>query len=75
MKTKEGITIKKIYLTDFIDILIDLYDEGADYADMTFMPNGTEHMITIGVREEYMFTEDREDDEEKLTDESINQLI
>jgi hypothetical protein len=39
------------------------------------MPNGNEHMITIGVREEYMFTEDREDDEEKLTDESINQLI
>jgi hypothetical protein len=73
MKTKEGTLIKKIYLTEFIDILIDIYDSGADYADMSFVSKGNEHMISIEVKEEYMFTEDREDGE-MLTDEELNSL-
>jgi hypothetical protein len=73
MKTKEATLVKKIYLAEFIDILIDIYEDGADYADMTFVSKGDEHMITIAVKEEYMFTEDREDGE-MLTDEELNSL-
>jgi hypothetical protein len=77
MKTKNGIILKKIYLEEFIDVLIDIYDSGADYIDMICIPEGNQHMITLEVKEEYMFTEDREEEEEdnKLTDEELNQLI
>jgi hypothetical protein len=77
MKTKNGIILKKIYLEEFIDVLIDIYDSGADYIDMICIPEGSQHMITLEVKEEYMYTEDREEEEEdnKLTDEELNQLI
>ena len=76
MKTKEGVILKKIYLEEFIDILIDIYDSGADYINMICMPEGNQHMITLEVKEEYMFTEDRGGEEgNKLTDEELNQLI
>ena len=76
MKTKEGVILKKIYLEEFIDILIDIYDSGADYINMICMPEGNQHMITLEVKEEYMFTEDREEEEgNKLTDEELNQLM
>jgi hypothetical protein len=75
MAVKRGTTLKKIYLEDFIDVLIDIYDSGADYIDMICQPEGSQHVITIEVKDEYMFTEDREREDGKLTDEDINQLI
>jgi len=60
-----------------MEILSELYNEGADYVDISGMPNEDQDVISIFVREEYM-NEDEEYDEEyngDLSDDDLNQLI
>lgn len=60
-----------------MEILSELYNEGADYVDISGMPNEDQDVISIFVREEYM-NQDEEYDEEyngDLSDDDLNQLI
>lgn len=59
-------TIKKIPLADFIEKLSQLWDMGADYADLTLIPKGGDYRdeIIINVEEEYYSDENGEDEED-----------
>lgn len=63
--------IKKIPLKDFISILIELYDGGADFVDFTGKPEGEEDIIQLSVLQEYMSKEEDDD----IKEEDLNNLI
>lgn len=82
MENKE-VTLKKIPLKIFIDILQDAWNNGADYIDIIGMANEIQDNIAIAVREEYMNTDPEEelevdvefDEKKDLSDDDLNQLI
>jgi hypothetical protein len=60
-----------------MEILSELYNDGADFIDISGMPDEDQDVISIFVREEYM-NQDEEYDEEyngDLSDDDLNQLI
>ena len=88
MENNDGVlTIKKVPLDGFIDILMDLYNKGVDYIDITGVTN--EHMdkMAISFTTEYMMegVEENFDDippldikdllNEKLSDKDLDELI
>ena len=91
MSKKDKMTMRKVSLISLIDLLKQIYDEGADYIDIEGeQTDGEEDMLKITVRPEY-FTEieSNEDDpdyvvtemgyEEEINpikeDDDINDLI
>ena len=61
-----------------MEILSELYNEGADYVDISGMPDEDQDVISIFVREEYMNQDEEHDEEEcngDLSDDDLNQLI
>ena len=62
--------LEKIPLAEFIDVLIDLYDKGADFVDLCGSPDKRQDGIQIIVRKEYI-SEDREssDEDSPISDE------
>lgn len=67
--------LEKIPLGEFIDILVDLFDKGADYIDLVGTPNIKQDGIQIIVRKEYIAEEERSEgssppitDEDQLND-------
>jgi 3-dehydroquinate dehydratase len=79
-KNNKIITLQKIPIKNLMEILSELYNEGADYVDISGMPDEDQDVISIFVREEYMNEDD--DDEEydegrnsDLSDDDLNQLI
>ena len=69
MKTT-NFTIKKIPLEEFISILIELYDGGADFVDVTGKPNSEQDTIQISVLQEYMSPE-----ADNITEQDFNDII
>lgn len=73
--------IIKLPLFDFIEMLNDLYEQGVDYIDMfNSEVEGEENVIEISIEEEYMMTEEQEDNSENVAkarfiDNDINDLI
>lgn len=63
---------QKIPLKELIEILHEMYDQGADYVDIVGVPNEEQDVIGIHVLEEYFFEEEYP---EELSDEDLNQLI
>jgi hypothetical protein len=78
MENKE-IALRKIPLKVLIEILQDVWDQGADYVDIIGVPDAIQDNICIAVKEEYMT--DSQDEEnpspenKEITDEDLNQLI
>ena len=70
---KEKVVLKKIHLQSFIDILIDVYNGGAEFIDIVGIPDVEQDYIGITVREEYIESEDTH--ENQLTKEIIKQLL
>ena len=70
---KQEVVLQKIWLDDFISVLIDLYERGADYIDIVGCHDGKEDAMKIIVKDEYL----REDDgtDEDLTKEKLNDLL
>ena len=80
-------SIKKIPLDNFIDILMDLYNKGVDYIDITAVPEGDDERMAITFTSDYMMegAEDNFKDapsmdfvslkDEKLSEEDLDQLI
>ena len=57
METNEEenvVELRKIPLAGFIDMLQELYDNGADYVDIIAKPNQQQDVISLIVREEYI---------------------
>ena len=48
------ITLHMIPLEGFIEMLQMLWDNGADYVDITAQPNVRQDVITLNVRDEYI---------------------
>ena len=84
----EPIMLRKIPLDGFIDILMQLYNKGADYIDLMGMPDEIQDVMSIFVRKEYINPENNSfgDDEliidgeenvieRKLTDDDLNALL
>jgi hypothetical protein len=83
-----AITLRKIPLGGFIDILITLFNKGADYVDLIGVPNEIQDEMSIVVRTEYInpeyngfvgdeFTPEEQGivTEKKLTDEDFKDLL
>jgi hypothetical protein len=64
---KNEMMIKKIFLLEFIDILIDLYEKGADYIDLGGTTYKGRDELRIDIKDDYL----RED---SLTDDLLNKL-
>jgi hypothetical protein len=79
--------IKKIPLDNFIDILMDLYNKGVDYIDITGVPEGDDERMAISFTSDYMMegAEDKFNDapsmdfvslkDDKLSEEDLDELI
>lgn len=57
MAKGKPITIKKVHLDSFIEILIDLYDKGVDYVDIIGVNNEIQDSIGISFSKDYMNSE------------------
>jgi hypothetical protein len=64
--------LQKIPLGPFIDILINVYNQGADFVDIGGTPDGVEDTLYVSVKEEY-FEEDIE--ESKLSEDDLKLLL
>jgi hypothetical protein len=85
MENRE-VKIQKIPLDRLIETLVDLYNKGIDYVDISGVPGIDQDRMAIVFTRDYMTEEGKknfgEDDEldleigpSKLTDDDINQLI
>jgi len=85
MENRE-VKIQKIPLDRLIETLVDLYNKGIDYVDISGMPGIDQDRMAIVFTKDYMTEEGKknfgEEDEidleigpSKLTDDDINQLI
>jgi hypothetical protein len=54
VENKEQLTIKKIPLDGFIDLLMDIYNKGVDYIDITGVTDEHNDKMAISFTAEYM---------------------
>ena len=54
MENNEQVSIRKIPLDGFIDILMELYNKGVDYIDITGITNSESDKMAISFTSEYM---------------------
>lgn len=70
--------LRKIPLDQLIDLLVDIFDTGADYIDIVGTPGELIDTVGIDVRDEYYEPYEEEEEEEgyfPLTEEQLNELI
>jgi hypothetical protein len=87
MENNEQVSIKKIPLDTFIDILMDLYNKGVDYIDITGVTDDESDKMAISFTSEYMMEGAEEEFKDmpqldmkdllnkKLSQEDLDQLI
>jgi hypothetical protein len=88
MAKKQELRLRKIPLEQFLDALLELYNEGLDYIDLVGTPDAIQDTIGILFTKDYMNKEMREfydeanSEEEELSkkidlsnDDDLNQLI
>jgi hypothetical protein len=81
------ITLHKIPLSTFIDLLVEVESSGAAFIDIIGIPDVEQDVIGIAVKDEYIVEEDEEEENNessekyviqkqiKLTDDDISKLI
>ena len=71
------VSLQKIPLERFIDVLIELYDRGADFVDIVGSPDKEQDMMSIIVRLEYVDPErnDFDNEEEIIDDDDVDDNI
>ena len=84
MENKD-LSIRKIPLNDFINVLVEIYNKGVEYVDLEGMQGETIDEVSISFTKDYMIEEaqknfeDCEIEEEelnkKLSDKDIDQLL
>lgn len=83
MENRQEVTLKKIPLKLFIEVLTDAWNKGADYVDIIGIADQFQDNIGIAIKEDYYNQEEREDFDveididpsKELDDEDLNQLI
>jgi len=83
MKEKDDFQVTKIPLEMFINLLVNIYESGANFIDLAAIIDEEEEKdtIKIGVRDDYYDDDEEEDNETKpanvikLSDDNINDLI
>jgi hypothetical protein len=85
MENNREVTLRKIPLKLFIEVLTDAWNKGADFVDIIGVPNELQDNIGIAIKEDYYSKGDKEEDEfdvdvhidpsKKLDEEDLNQLI
>jgi hypothetical protein len=81
MEKPKELTITKIPLKSFVDVLIGLYNKGVDYIDMVVTPGEVQDNLEISFTKEYMTKETLTLEEEEptlnndLSEEDLTQLI
>ena len=78
-KSKKMVKFHKIPLKELIMTLQSVYNQGADYIDISGVPGEEQDVIGIHVIEEYL-SDDLEDDDEddfpsSISDEDLDKLI
>ena len=48
------VSIRKIHLNNFIEILVELYNRGVDYIDLTGVQDGEQDRMAISFTSDYM---------------------
>lgn len=83
----EEIRLKKIPVDKLIDLLVELYNRGVDYIDISGVPDEEQDKIAISFSKDYMTDEGKKNFEDapidlsdeffntKLSDEDLNDLI
>jgi len=66
----KNLLIQKIPLLPLLELLSQLYEEGAEYIDITGMASRKEDTLGIAVREEYYVSP-----KEELSEDELNKLI
>ena len=81
-RSKKAVRFQKIPLKELILTLQSVYNQGADFIDISGIPNEQQDIIGIHVLEEYLAEEDddenvveKEKSNSSLSDEDLNQLI
>lgn len=82
---RNEVTLKKIPLKLFIEVLTDAWNKGADYIDIIGVPDELQDNIGIAIKEDYYTKGDKEEDNfdvdieidpsKHLDDNDLNQLI
>ena len=74
---KRRTVLKKIHLQSLIDMLVNVYNTGADFVDIEGCTDVEQDVIGIIIREEYFNVEDMKDEEEyhSLSQDDINLLL
>jgi len=82
MKEKDDFQVKKIPLEMFINLIVNIYESGANFIDLAAINDeeAEKDTIKIAVREDYYDNDEEEDDAPKsanvkLSDDDINDLI
>jgi len=80
MENRQEITLKKIPLKLFIEVLTDAWNKGADFVDIIGVPDELQDNIGIAIKEDYYTKGNDKDDVEidpskDLDDNELNQLI
>jgi hypothetical protein len=84
MEANEDFKVTKIPLEMFINLLVILYEEGANFIDLSAQVDKDEETdtIKIGVQEDYYDNDNEDEDDDiqpakiiKLSDDDINDLI
>jgi len=83
MENRKEVTLKKIPLKLFIEVLTDAWNKGADFVDIIGTPDEYQDNIGIAIKEDYYTKGDKEDFDieveidpsKKLDEEDLNQLI
>lgn len=78
----ENMKVRKIDLETFIDILMDIYNQGVDYVDIIGILGEEQDSVAVSFSKEYMSEEHSDnfdninsDNDKNLSDEDLNQLI
>ena len=61
----------KVPLEEFLNVLENIYNSGADFIDIIGEPDGEEGIMKIEVKREYLCPEDEMEDDEELSDDEI----
>ena len=75
-RNNKTVVFQKIPLRDLIETLQSVYNQGADYIDISGTPNEEQDVIGIHVLEEYLMNEDEEEEgNDELSEDDLSKLL
>ena len=72
MENKKEITIRKIPLKVLMEVLMEVYETGADFIDITGIHNDNQDVMSISIKAEYYSEEEQDDDDDHV---NLDELI